>query len=153
MPWTGGLTNIPPGWILCDGGVAGSSMFHRTLCFMNALRCIIIFSFVPDSHCCIRVPRSHWQNLLIAIMSSTYESALDNATILFKVYKVGPFNFSQNTLHFRRSNALHCTAVAWILILAQFRARPHCGAAATPTFAQSLLFFRMRPLYAFGLAV
>ena len=25
MPWTGGLTNIPPGWILCDGGVVDAS--------------------------------------------------------------------------------------------------------------------------------
>lgn len=25
MPWTGGLTNIPPGWILCDGGVVDAA--------------------------------------------------------------------------------------------------------------------------------
>jgi hypothetical protein len=25
MPWTGGLSNIPPGWILCDGGVVDAS--------------------------------------------------------------------------------------------------------------------------------
>lgn len=25
MPWTGGLSNIPPGWILCDGGVVDAA--------------------------------------------------------------------------------------------------------------------------------